>query len=98
MNSDDKILVQLNEIHRKLDEMRPHIDGVPLIWKAVQYIRQDMRMLSGQFKDFASLQFTSGQAHALHEAINDVHANHDALSVRIATIERQIKELQERTS
>jgi hypothetical protein len=57
----------------------------------------DMKAVKSEFAvgDIAAVQFTSGEAEALHSDVNKTMTGHDELEARIITLERQVKELQE---
>ena len=76
--------------------MRPNVEGIPLIQRAVSVIQQEQRMIKAAVNDLARTQFTSGEVEALHTDVNAVQATHMELETRILALERQVKELLEK--
>jgi hypothetical protein len=83
---------ELAPIRADLDAMRPHLEGIPLIQRAVSIIQQEQRMMKAAVNDLARTQFTSGEVDALHSDVNAVQSTHLELERRIVTLERQMKE------
>jgi hypothetical protein len=54
-----------------------------------------MRMLSAAFNDFALTNVTKGEIEALHTDVNLVQAENTDLAVKVATLERLVRELQD---
>jgi chromosome segregation ATPase len=89
---------RLDAIEEQLAPMRAQLDGLPLINRAVTVIQQDARALKPAFNDFALTNPTTGEIQALHEDVNRVQAENAELARKVATLERLVRELQERVS
>jgi hypothetical protein len=92
----DERLAAVDERLAPLVSMRAQLDGLPLINRAVTVIQQDVRALRAAFNDFALTNTTSGEIEALHQDVNRVQAENAELAVKVATLERLVRELQER--
>jgi hypothetical protein len=92
----DGRLTAVNERLAALVSMRAQLDGLPLINRTVTVIQQDVRGLRAAFNDFALTNTTSGEIDALHQDVNWVQAENAELAVKVATLERLVRELQER--
>jgi chromosome segregation ATPase len=103
----DERTVRLDERTARLDErtatlastvasMRAHLEGLPIISRAVTVVQQDVRALRAAFNDFALTNATAGEIEALHHDVNRVQAENAELAVKVATLERLVRELQER--
>jgi hypothetical protein len=79
-----------------LTPMRAQLDGLPLISRAVTVVQQDVRALRAAFNDFALTNTTAGEIEALHQDVNRVQAENAELAIKVATLERLVRELQER--
>jgi hypothetical protein len=79
-----------------LTSIRAQLDGLPLISRAVTVVQQDVRALRAAFNDFALTNTTAGEIEALHQDVNRVQAENAELAVKVATLERLVRELQER--
>jgi hypothetical protein len=79
-----------------LAPMRAQLDGLPLVSRAVTVVQQDVRALPAAFNDFALTNATAGEIEALHQDVNRVHAEKAELAVKVATLERLVRELRER--
>ena len=90
------IAVRLSAIEAQLAAMRAHIDGLPLVGRKMAVIEQEIRMLRAAFNDFARTNVTSGEIQALHDDVNRVSADNVDLATRLATVERLLREMQER--
>src|SRR5438477_6892953 len=75
--------------------MRPAVEGIPLIQRAVSVIQQEQRMMKAAINDLARTQFTSGEVEALHNDVNSVQSTHMELETRIMMLEREVKEAKE---
>jgi hypothetical protein len=89
---------RLAAVEATLVPMRAQLDGLPLISRAVTVIQQDVRALKAAFNDFALTNPTAGEIQALHYDVNRVQAENAELAVKVATLERLVRELQERRS
>ena len=89
---------RLDAIEEQLAPMRAQLDGLPLINPAVTVIQQEARALKSAFNDFALTNPTTGEIQALHEDVNRVQAENAELARKVATLERLVRELQERVS
>jgi chromosome segregation ATPase len=78
-----------------LASIRAQLDGLPLINRAVTVVQQDVRALRAAFNDFALTNTTAGEIEALHLDVNRVQAENAELAVKVATLERLVRELQE---
>jgi hypothetical protein len=92
----DGRLAAVDERLAALMSMRAQLDGLPLINRTVTVIQQDVRGLRAAFNDFALTNTTSGEIDALHQDVNRVQAENAELAVKVATLERLVRELQER--
>ena len=81
-----------------LAPMRAQLDGLPLINRAVTVTQQEARALKAAFNDFALTNPTTGEIQALHEDVNRVQAENAELAHKVATLERLVRDLQERVS
>ena len=79
-----------------LAPMRAQLDGLPLISRGVTVVQQDVRALRAAFNDFALTNTTAGEIEALHQDVNRVQAENAELAVKVATLERLVRELRER--
>jgi hypothetical protein len=86
----------LAELRTELAPMQAQLDGLPLIGRTVTAMQQDLRALRAAFNDFALTNVTAGEIQALHTDVNRVQAENAELERRIATLERLLKELQDR--
>jgi predicted nucleic acid-binding Zn-ribbon protein len=75
--------------------LRPNIDGIPLLQRAINTIHQEQLMMKAAINEIARTQFTSGEVQALHDDVNSVQATHLQLETRILTLEREVKEAKE---
>jgi len=89
---------QLTEVKQELEAIRPLVDGIPLMNRKLTAVEQQGRMLKAAFNDFALTNPTSGEIQALHEDVNRVQAEYTELATRLITVERLIRELQEKTN
>lgn len=87
---------QFTAVDARLTPMRAQLDGLPLISRAVTVVQQDVRALRAAFNDFALTNTTAGEIEALHQDVNRVQAENAELAVKVATLERLVRELQER--
>jgi chromosome segregation ATPase len=78
-----------------LASMRAQLDGLPLINRGVTVVQQDVRALRAAFNDFALTNTTAGEIEALHLDVNRVQAENAELAVKVATLERLVRELHE---
>jgi hypothetical protein len=92
----EALRIELAPIREELTTMRTHLDGLPFINRAIDQIRHEVRALRTAFNDFAVVQTTSGEIQALHDDVNRVMARNAELEVLIATLQRQVRELQGR--
>jgi hypothetical protein len=72
--------------------MRPNVEGIPLLQRAISTIHQEQRMMKIAINEIARAQFTSAEVDALHSDVNSVQATHLELETRILTLEREVKE------
>jgi predicted nucleic acid-binding Zn-ribbon protein len=75
--------------------MRAHLDGMPMLQRNLTATQQEVRALKAAFNDFALTNPTSGEIEALHHDVNRVQAENAELAVKVATLERLVRELQE---
>jgi hypothetical protein len=97
----DAVDARFNAVDEKLavlPPMRAHLDGLPLINRAVTVLQQDSRSLKAAFNDFAATNMTVGEIQALHDDVNRVQAENADLAVKVATLQRLVSELQERVA
>jgi chromosome segregation ATPase len=87
---------RFDEMEAVLVPMRAQLDGLPLINRAVTVIQQEVRSIKAAFNDFARTNPTVGEIEALHQDVNRVQAENAELAHKVATLERRVKELQER--
>ena len=92
----DERLATVDERLTTLALMRAQLDGLPLINRAVTVVQQDVRALRAAFNDFALTNTTAGEIEALHQDVNRVQAENAEFGVKLATLERLVRELQER--
>jgi len=91
----DRRLNAMDERLVPLAPMRAQLDGLPLINRTVTVIQQEVRALRAAFNDFALTNPTTGEIEALHQDVNRVQAENAELAVKVATLERLVRELQE---
>src|SRR5882672_8839079 len=96
LTSVDGRLNTMDERLGALAAMRAQLDGLPLINRTVTVIQQEVRALRAAFNDFALTNPTTGEIEALHHDVNRVQAENAELAVKVATLERLVRELQER--
>ncbi len=80
------------------DEVRPmraHLDGMPMLQRNLTITQQEVRALKAAFNDFALTNPTTGKIEVLHHDVNRVQAENAELTVKVATLERLVRELQE---
>jgi predicted nucleic acid-binding Zn-ribbon protein len=75
--------------------MRAHLDGMPMLQRNLTVTQQEVRALKAAFNDFALTNPTSGEIDALHSDVNRVQAENAELAVKVATLERLVRELQD---
>ena len=92
----DERLATVDERLATLALVRAQLDGLPLINRAVTVVQQDVRALRAAFNDFALTNTTAGEIEALHQDVNRVQAENAEFGVKLATLERLVRELQER--
>ena len=83
----ERILAELAGVRDEIRVMRAQLDGLPLVSRSLTIVDQNVRMLR-------SLNPTSGEIQALHDAVNAVQAEITELAAKIATLERLVAELQ----
>jgi hypothetical protein len=83
---------ELAPIRDELAVVRARVDGIPLIWSAVDAVQRDMRMLRAAINDMARTNITAGEVEALHADVDKVQSKQLELETRIITLERLIKE------
>jgi predicted nucleic acid-binding Zn-ribbon protein len=88
------IRAELAAIRAELAAMRPLVNGIPLIQRVVSAIQQEQRMLKSAINDLARVQFTSGEAEALHGDVNTIQSTHLELETRIVTLEQRVRKLE----
>jgi hypothetical protein len=79
-----------------LAPMRAQLDSLPMINRAVTVVQQEVRAVRAAFNDFALTNPTVGEIEALHQDVNRVQAENAELAVKVTTLERLVRELQER--
>jgi hypothetical protein len=82
-------------LRAQVDTMRAQVEGLPLISRAVTVAQQEVRALRAAFNDFALTNPTSGEIEALHHDVNKVQADNAELAVKVAALERLVRELRE---
>jgi hypothetical protein len=75
--------------------MRAHLDGMPMLQRNLTVTQQEVRALKAAFNDFALTNPTVGEIDALHSDVNRVQAENAELAVKVATLERLVRELQD---
>jgi len=75
--------------------MRAHLDGMPMLQRNLTVTQQEVRALKAAFNDFALINPTAGEIEALHSDVNRVQAENAELAVKVATLERLVRELQD---
>src|SRR6266849_1859378 len=88
------VKADLTAVRVELAPMRAQLDGLPLINRTVTVIQQEVRSLKAAFNDFALTNPTTGEIEALHSDVNRVQAENAELAVKVATLERLVRELQ----
>jgi hypothetical protein len=83
-------------IREELAPIRAHVDGIPLIQRAITGMQQEQRMMKAALGNVARTRFARGQVEALHSDVNAVQGRRMELATRIATLERQMKETLEK--
>ncbi len=89
------VKADLTAVRVELAPMRAQLDGLPLINRTVTVIQQEVRSLKAAFNDFALTNPTTGEIEALHSDVNRVQAENAELAVKVATLERLVRELQD---
>jgi hypothetical protein len=79
-----------------LAPMRAQLDSRPMINRTVTVVQQEVRAVRAAFNDFALTNPTVGEIEALHQDVNRVQAENAELAVKVSTLERLVRELQER--
>ena len=87
----ERILAELAGVRDEMRVMRAQLDGLPLVSRSLTIVDQNVRMLR-------SLNATSGEIQALHDAVNAVQAEITELAAKIATLERLVADLQSKAS
>ena len=82
----------LELLREELAPIRAHLDGLPIINRALTVLQQDLRGLRAAFNDFARTNVTVGEIEALHTDVNRVQAENAELAARLATLERLMRE------
>jgi hypothetical protein len=72
----------------ELATVRTRVDGVPLIWSAIEGLRQDIRMMRAAVNDMARVNITAGEVEALHTELDRLHTKQVEIETRVATLER----------
>jgi len=85
---------RLDEAHQELVAIRPHVDGLPLIWQAIEAMRHEMRLLRAAINDMARVNITAGEVEALHADVDKAQSGYAELGARLATIERRLEQLE----
>ena len=75
--------------------MRAQLDGLPPINRTRTVIQQDVRSLKAAFNDFALTSPTTGEIEALHAKLIVCKPRTPSLPVKVATLERLVRELQD---
>jgi chromosome segregation ATPase len=85
----------LTELKAELVPIKAKLDGLPILNRHLITTQREVRMLTTAFNDFALENATKGEIEALHEHVDRVQAENVTLQVRLETVERLIRELQE---
>jgi predicted nucleic acid-binding Zn-ribbon protein len=85
----------LTELKAELVPIKAKLDGLPILNRHLTTTQREVRMLTTAFNDFARENATKGEIEALHEHVDRVQAENVTLQVRLETVERLIRELQE---
>ena len=92
----DGRLAAVEERLAVLGPMRAQLDSLPMINRGVTVVQQEVRAVRAAFNDFALTNPTVGEIEALHQDVNRVQAENAELAVKVSTLERLVRELQER--
>jgi hypothetical protein len=85
----------LTEPKAELVPIKAKLDGLTILNRHLITTQREVRMLTTAFNDFALENATKGEIEALHEHVDRVQAENVTLQVRLETVERLIRELQE---
>jgi uncharacterized protein involved in exopolysaccharide biosynthesis len=91
----DEVRADVRALRDEVRPMRGHLDGMPMLQRSLTVTQQEVRALKAAFNDFALTNPTSGEIEALHHDVNRVQAENTELAVKVATLERLVRELQE---
>jgi predicted nuclease with TOPRIM domain len=90
----NEVRADLNEVRIELGIMRPNVEGIPVLQKAVNVLQTQMRAVRAAINDFALTNPTAGEIEALHEDVNKLQAENTELGTRLAGIERRLDVLE----
>ena len=88
------VRADLRALRADATPMRAHLDGMPMLQRNLTVTQQEVRTLKAAFNDFALTNPTTGEIEALHADVNRVQAENAELTVKVATLERLVRELQ----
>jgi hypothetical protein len=82
-------------LRAELAPIQAQREALPLINRAITVILLDVRALRAAFNDFARTNVMAGEIEALHAELNRVQAGNAEMAVKVATLERLVRELRE---
>lgn len=85
----------LATLKAELAPIKAHLDGMPLLHRHLTTTQQEIRMLQAAFNDFARENPTKGEIEALHANVNKVQAEQTEIAIRLETLERLYRELEQ---
>jgi hypothetical protein len=87
---------RIDKIGAAVEAMRPNVEGIPLLQRAISTIHQEQRMMKAAINEIARTQFTSGEVEALHSDVNSVQSAQMEVETRLLALERQMREVLEK--
>jgi hypothetical protein len=86
----------LEALRGELGPIRAELAAIKTVLAPMRAHQQELRQLKAAVNDFAATNVTTGEITALHEDVNRALAANAELEARIVTLERLVRELQER--
>jgi chromosome segregation ATPase len=83
------------EMHVELEAVHKRLDGLPILHRHLKTTQDDIRSLTGAFRDFARDNATKGEIDAVHADLERVHDEYLTLATQTETNARHIREIQD---
>jgi hypothetical protein len=74
-------------IRRELEPIRTRVNGIPIIGRAIEELRRDVRMIKASLNDMARENVTPGEMTTVHDDLDAIRSRQDELEARILALE-----------